>query len=180
MLIDLTDTARGRPAGDRHLDFALFDLGDDVASARIFTDQWNDYLLLAKQDGRWRIVSVLWQVPASAGSEGDRVAAKKAVGEYFEALHAVDTARLRALVHPELVCRTLRPGARGSLVLEDLNADRLLGAPEQVPARRGHTAQVLDVQDRMASALVTQEGRRTYVHLAQQDGRWRLVNMLSR
>lgn len=180
MLIDLTDSARGRPAGDRHLDFALFDLGDGVASARIFTDQWNDYLLLAKQDGRWRIVSVLWQVPASAGSEQDKAAVKKAVGEYFEGLYAVDAARIRAVVHPELVCRTLRPGARGSLVLDDLNVDRLLGAPQQVPAVQGFTVQVLDVQDRIASASVTQEGRRSYVHLAEQNGRWRLINMLSR
>jgi hypothetical protein len=180
MLIDLTDSARGRPSGDRHLDFALFDLGDAVASARIFTDQWNDYLLLAKQDGRWRIVSVLWQVPASAGSEVDQAAVKRAVGEYFEGLFASDAARIRAVVHPELVCRTLRPGARGSLVLDDLNVDRLLGAPVLVPAVRGYTVQVRGVHDRIASASVTQDGRTSYVHLAEQDGRWRLVNLLSR
>lgn len=180
MLIDLTDSARGRPSGDRHLDFALFDLGDDVASARIFTDQFNDYLLLAKQDERWRIVSVLWQVPASAGSEPDKVAVKKAVGEYFEGLYASDAARIRAVVHPELICRTLRPGARGSLVLDDLNVDRLLGAPQQLKALQGYAVQVCDVHDRIASASVTQEGRTSYVHLAEESGRWRLINMLSR
>jgi hypothetical protein len=180
MLIDLTDSARGRPTGDRHFDFALFDVGDDVASARIFTDQFNDYLLLAKQDGRWRIVSVLWQVPASAGSEPDKVAVKKAVGEYFEGLYAADAARIRAVVHPEFVRRTLRPGARGSLVLDDLNVDRLLGAPQQLTAVRSYAVQVRDVHDRIASASVTQEGRTSHVHLAEQGGRWRLINMLSR
>jgi hypothetical protein len=180
MLIDLTDSARGRPPGDRHLDFALFDLGDDVASARIFTDQFNDYLLLAKQNGRWWIVSVLWQPPGPAGSEADKAAVKRAVGEYFEGLYAVDTARIRAVVHPEFVRRTLRPAARGSLVLDDLNVDRLLGAPQHIAAVQGYTVQVLDVQDRIASACVMQEGRATYVHLAEQNGRWRLVHMLSR
>ena len=104
-------STRPPPAADRHLDFALFDRGDDVASARIFTEQFNDYLLLARQDGRWRIVSVLWQVPASAGSEQDKAAVKKTLGEFFEGLYALDAARVRAVVHPELVRRTLRPGA---------------------------------------------------------------------
>jgi hypothetical protein len=179
-LIDLTSSARGRPAADRHLDFALFDRGDDVASARIFTEQFNDYLLLAKQDGRWRIVSVLWQVPASAGSEQQKAAVKKALAEYYEGLYALDAARVRAVVHPELVRRTLRPGAGDTLVLDDVNVDRLLGALQRMPAEKAGTVQVLDVHDRIASAVVAQEGRRSYVHLAEQNGRWRLVNVLSR
>jgi len=179
-LVDLAASAQGRPAADRHLDFALFDLGDDVASARIFTDQFDDYLLLAKQDGRWRIVSVLWQVPASAGTEQDRADAKRAAEEYFGAFYAHDPARLRAVVHPEMVRRTLRPGARGVLVLDDSNVDRLLGGLLRLPAAEGGPARVYDVRDRIASAAVTQEGRPSYLHLARQDGRWRVVNVLSR
>ncbi len=179
-LIDLTDSERGRPAADRHLDFALLDLREDVASARIFTAQFNDYLLLAKQGERWRIVSVLWQVPASAGSELDKAAVKKAIGEFYEGLYACDATRIRPVVHPELVRRTLRPGARGALVLDDSNVDRLLGALLLTPAEKGYTVQVLDVHDRIASGRVTQESHGSYVHLAKQKGQWRLVNMLSR
>jgi hypothetical protein len=179
-LIDLTDSERGRPAADRHLDFAVLDLREDVASARIFTAQFNDYLLLAKQGERWRIVSVLWQVPASAGSEQDKAAVKKAIGEFYEGLYACDAARIRPVVHPELVRRTLRPGARGALVLDDSNVDRLMGALLLTPAEKSYAVQVLDVHDRIATARVTQESQGSYIHLAKQKGQWRLVNVLSR
>ena len=114
-LIDLTASGRGKlPAADRHLDFALLDLRDDVASARIFTAQFDDYLLLAKQGGRWRIVSVLWQVPASAGSEQDRAAVKKATGELFEGLYALDAAQGPGGRPPRAGVAYPAPGSRGT------------------------------------------------------------------
>jgi hypothetical protein len=178
-LIDLADAARGRTAADRHLDFALLDVRDDVASARIFTEEFNDYLLLAKQGGRWRIVSVLWQVPASAGREQDKAAVGKAIAQFYDGLYACDAARIRPVVHPELVRRTLRPGARGALVLDDSNVDRLLGDTLRIPVEKDFTVDVLDVHDRIASARVVQT-QASYIHLAKQAGQWRLVNMLSR
>jgi hypothetical protein len=180
-LIDLAASGRGqRPADARRLDFALLDSRGDVASARIFTALFDDYLLLARQDGRWRIVSVLWQVPASAGGEPDRAAVTRALEEFSQGLWAFDAAGVRAVVHPEMVWRTLRPGAGGGLVLDDLNVDRLLGELRRVPAEKGGSAQVLDVHDRIASARITWEKQGSYVHLAKQDGRWRIVNVLSR
>lgn len=44
-------------------DVVLFDVLDQTASAKL-TAYWGvDYLLLAKQDGRWMISHVLWQTP---------------------------------------------------------------------------------------------------------------------
>jgi hypothetical protein len=181
MLIEAAASGNERlPAANRHLDFALLDLRPDIASARIFTARFDDYLLLAKQGGRWRIASVLWQVPAPPGSAEDRRAATRATEEFFAGLYLADAARIRAVVHPELVRRTLRPGARGALFLDDMNVDRLLGETLRVPAVEGGTVQVLDLRDRIASVLVTQEGAVSYVHLARQGGQWRLVNVLSR
>jgi hypothetical protein len=41
----------------------LYDVQDQTASAKL-TAWWGiDYLLLAKQSGRWRITHVLWQSP---------------------------------------------------------------------------------------------------------------------
>jgi hypothetical protein len=122
---------------------------------------------------------VLWQIPGSAGSEEDQAAVTKAIGQFFEGLYASDAAKVRPVVHPELVRRTLRQGAGGALVLDDVNVDRLLGDLPRMPAEKGCTVQVLDVHDRIASARVTQESQGSYVHLAKQSGQWRLVNMLS-
>lgn len=44
-------------------EIVIFDVADQTASAKL-TAHWGiDYLLLAKQDGRWMITHVLWQSP---------------------------------------------------------------------------------------------------------------------
>jgi hypothetical protein len=41
----------------------ILDLVDQTASAKLVAQWGVDYLHLAKYDGRWMIVSVLWQSP---------------------------------------------------------------------------------------------------------------------
>jgi hypothetical protein len=46
----------------------IFDVQDQTASAKL-TAQWGtDYFQLAKYDGRWMIVNILWQSPAKEGT----------------------------------------------------------------------------------------------------------------
>ena len=178
-LIDLTDAGRGRPAADRHLDFALLDLRDEVASARIFTDEFNDYLHLAKQDERWRIVSVLWQVPASAGSERDKAAVARVIGEYYEGLYACSAARVRRGRPPRAGAAHPASGSAGPAPPGRFERRPPAGRPAARAGGEDDTVQVLEVHDRIASARVTQGSRGSYIHLAKQNGQWRLVNMLS-
>ncbi len=42
---------------------SVFDVQDQTASAKLTAHWGTDYLLLAKQDGVWRITHVLWQTP---------------------------------------------------------------------------------------------------------------------
>ena len=57
---------RNRPPANAPKEVTLFDVQDQTASAKI-TAWWGiDYLLLAKQDGTWRITHVLWQTPPPA------------------------------------------------------------------------------------------------------------------
>ena len=44
----------------------LLDLQDQTAAAKLTAWWGTDYLLLAKYDGRWMIVHVLWQTPPRA------------------------------------------------------------------------------------------------------------------
>ena len=41
----------------------IFDVQDQTASAKLTAWWGTDYLLLAKQKGRWMILDVLWQSP---------------------------------------------------------------------------------------------------------------------
>jgi hypothetical protein len=50
------------PVADRRNDVTIFDVYQNAASARINASGWVDYLHLAKWNGRWVIVNVLWEL----------------------------------------------------------------------------------------------------------------------
>ena len=50
------------PVANRRKDFKILDIYQNAASARIDASDWVDYLHLAKWNGRWVIVNVLWEL----------------------------------------------------------------------------------------------------------------------
>ena len=43
-------------------DITILDIYENAASAKIVADSWIDYLHLARVEGRWQIVNVLWEL----------------------------------------------------------------------------------------------------------------------
>jgi hypothetical protein len=58
------DTAAGggtkTPVERRREDFRILDIDRDNAVAKIVASDWIDYLELARWNGQWKIVNVLW------------------------------------------------------------------------------------------------------------------------
>ena len=50
------------PVADRHKDVTILDIYQNAASAKIYASGWVDYLHLAKWNGEWKIVNVLWEL----------------------------------------------------------------------------------------------------------------------
>ena len=64
-LVDLARTynKNGRVPKDAPKEVVVFDVSDQTASAKL-TAVWGiDYIHLAKYDGKWKFVNVLWQTP---------------------------------------------------------------------------------------------------------------------
>ena len=64
-LVDLAKTYNksGRVPKDAPKEVIIFDISDQTASAKL-TAVWGiDYIHLAKYDGKWKFVNVLWQTP---------------------------------------------------------------------------------------------------------------------
>ena len=59
-------TARGggknTPAANQRKDVQILDIYGNVASVRATMSGWIDYMQMAKVDGRWQIVNVLWEL----------------------------------------------------------------------------------------------------------------------
>jgi hypothetical protein len=50
------------PAADRTEKISVLDISGNIASAKLITPEWVDYLTLSKSDGQWKIVSVVQQI----------------------------------------------------------------------------------------------------------------------
>ena len=63
-LVEGTRAGGGRdtPVAERRSDVTIFDIYQNAASAKIYASGWIDYLHLAKWNGRWVIVNVLWEL----------------------------------------------------------------------------------------------------------------------
>ena len=63
-LINSTKAGGGSktPAERRRTDYRLLDIYEGAAVARVDAGEWVDYLQLAKWNGRWVIVNVLWEL----------------------------------------------------------------------------------------------------------------------
>jgi hypothetical protein len=63
-LVQNTRSRAGRPTPkeQQQKDVTILDVFEGAASARIVATDWIDYLHLAKWNGRWVIVNVLWEM----------------------------------------------------------------------------------------------------------------------
>lgn len=50
------------PAAQRRNEVRIFDIYNNTASVRVTATGWIDYMHLARWNGQWKIVNVLWQV----------------------------------------------------------------------------------------------------------------------
>ena len=64
-LVELAKTynAKGRIPKDAPKEVVVFDVSDQTASVKV-TAVWGiDYMHLARYDGKWKIINILWQSP---------------------------------------------------------------------------------------------------------------------
>jgi hypothetical protein len=63
-LVQYTREGGGRetPTEQRQADVSILDIYQGAASAKVIAKDWVDYLHLARWNGRWQIVNVLWEL----------------------------------------------------------------------------------------------------------------------
>jgi hypothetical protein len=195
-LIELTRSKAGltEPAA-RKIKAEVLLVNEDVACAKMTSAQFNDFLQMAKIEGRWKIVNVLW-VPgpdsqgrrALAGfdpaQESDR--AKKAVLDFVEGSFSGDAAKVESVLHPE-ACRAVfqvSPQTGKAMI----SRSRFSGLVESVRAKMGIVPEdqrqvdirVIDILDGMAFVESSSRFSYGYYQLFWFDGQWRILNILTK
>jgi hypothetical protein len=61
-LIQATRSKEATPAAERQQDVTILDIYGNAASVKVVAADWVDYLHVAKWNGEWKIVNVLWEL----------------------------------------------------------------------------------------------------------------------
>lgn len=176
---------------DKNVEVTVFDIGHDLAAARAVGALWYDYLQLAKIDGEWKIVNVLWAPnrPGEMGLAPDdlevaRGDVEKAALDYIEGAYSGDAERMERALHPELTKVLLnRHRQTGEQFLYKMGASDLiegtragLGLLEE--DKRSIEVDVYDMAFDMASVKVASAMYIDYLQVARVNGEWKIINVL--
>ena len=55
------------PPEKQQKDITILDVYENVATVKLVASSWIDYLQIAKVNGRWVIINVLWELKPKAG-----------------------------------------------------------------------------------------------------------------
>jgi hypothetical protein len=174
---------------------AVLEIKDDMACAKLTSAMYNDYLAMAKFDGQWKIVNVLWTLgpdtpmltPLPAFDfEKEREAIKAAVLEFYQGRYTGDVDRIQNAVHPELKLAQLSVlpptgkvmvSRQGWSSLAEVVRSKAGLPPED---KRKAEVRVLDGMDGLAFAVGDTPVSTYYFQLALIEGHWRIINILSK
>ena len=113
-------------------------------------------------------------------SASDRNLIVRAATDYVESWLDGDPERMASCLHPALAKRAVADPGSGSLDLDELTFESLVGRAAAGPKPYGRElgVTVFDVADGIASAKVVSEPFADLLHLARFDDRWLIVNVL--
>ena len=130
------------------------------------------------------LAALLLPAVARAQSAADSAAIRATALDYIEGWYAGDADRMARAVHPELAKRIVRTDTTGRSDVSQMGATTLVmstrrGGGRDTPAAQRRTdVRILDIFGRTASVRVDADGWIDYMHIAEADGRWQIVNVL--
>ncbi len=181
------------PEASRKIEVKVILIAGDLAFARLASSQFNDYLAMARIDGAWKIVNVLWAFGESSPNrpvvpvlkpDEQKPLAEQAVRSFIEGLYLSDPATMEKVMHIRFTQATVNkmPQTGKPLIARDGYdltlgyAFAKLGALDKT--KWNYQVSVLDYMDGMALATLTTANGANLVELLWTDGQWKIVSML--
>lgn len=187
MLIEIARAGRGKlPPEQRGVKAEVLDIAGNLATARVFTVQFNDYLHLMRTEDGWRILNVLWRPPAKTTTEPDKVSLAAVARDYLAAMAGKNGQAVQEVLYPAVAFRVVGPAPAASrLIVQDALADYVADLVEAgrmpLPPEAGGTGavSVLDAYEDIAAVKLSAGPFLQYAHLGRLAGRWRVINALT-
>jgi len=177
---------------DKNVDVTVFDIGDSLATARAIGEPWYDFMQLAKINGEWRIVNVLWArnrldaedqtgvIPEARDSANIVTTALN----YIDGSFSGDAGRMESALHPELTKillaydRTTRQPYLYKMGASDLIEGTRAGMGMVDEAERDIKVEIDDVSHGIAAVKVTSSRYIDHLQMGKVNGEWKIINVL--
>ncbi len=187
-LVKLANDLKGYFKPDAPKEVVLLDRLDKTAAAKLTAEWGVDYLHLAKIDGRWQIVQVLWQsigATAEVDAAADKKAIERAVLDYVESAYEVKPENVDRSVHKDLVkLGFTKREPEDDWKRHDMDFDGLRDLVSKwnkdgrMPADARKEYTLLDHLDRTAQAKVIAHWGIDYFQLTKEEGTWKIRQVL--
>ena len=192
-LVEWVRSADERMANmDKTVDVEVFEIGHDLAVARAIGQIWYDFLQLAKIDGQWRIVNVLWarnlleaeDQTGVVATASDSAAINATALNYIEGAFTGNGDRMESALHPELTKVLLAyDRTTGRPFLHKMGASNLIDGtraglgllPEE---ERDIEVVVYDVSHGIAAVKVYSSQYIDHMQMGKVNGEWKIINVL--
>ena len=181
----LADTAR-------HIQVSILHYTPEVAMVKVLSANFNDYLQMIKDQGKWKIINVLWnggpQNAAARTKDMKEAEEKKAVEQlllnYLAGIQNADMQRLSDVLAGDFNRVLMVPIAQtGKTSVQRQRTEVMLknaysGAGRQEESQRDNSVEVLDMMDGMAMARVQSVNLVEYLQLYKDGKQWKIFNCL--
>ena len=172
----------------RNIQVKILDVLEGLAMVKATSAMFWDYLQLAKIDGEWKIINVLWtRNPKDAEKKalpGEVEAIEKAALDYIEGAFSGDATRMEQALHPELnKVIPIKVPQTGKTMLNKMGATMLIEGTRAkmglLPKeKRNIVVTVLDVMEDIAMVKVLSAMYYDYLQMAKLEGKWKIINVL--
>jgi len=172
----------------RDIQVKILDVLEGLAMVKATSAMFWDYLQLAKVDGEWKIINVLWtRNPKDAAKKilpEERDAIERAALDYIEGAFSGDAERMERALHPELnKVIPVKVRWTGKTMLNRMGATMLIEGtrskmgllPEE---KRKISVTVLDIMEDIAMVKVLSAVYYDFLQLAKIEGEWKIINVL--
>ena len=177
-----------KPVSEWRNDITIFDVFQNIATAKSVGATWTDFIHLAKLDGRWQIMHILFENPHDDVPPVNTNAIRQTLLDYMESWYSREYERLERSFYPAVVKRGFYPlGSTGvncisistfSEMVERVRASSLSRKPRHPKEKWIVEIEILDVYQQIATAKTVGDGWVDYIHLADVNGEWKIINIL--
>jgi hypothetical protein len=168
-------------------DIVIYDVFHNIATAKAIGSTWSDYIHLAKLDDRWQIMHILFENPRENVPSANNDAIRKTLLDYMESWYTNEYKRLEKSFYPAVVKRGFYPLSGGQVCISITTisemVERMKGAwlrrNQSHSTHRGRVeVEILDTYQQIATAKTVGDGWIDYLHLAEVNGEWKIINIL--